>query len=65
MIALKIMLIISAIVSIVPSIILLYIMRKTTKELNKIFDEYESNPYSEYEKYVITGIEDGWLQPDK
>ena len=65
MIALKIILIISIIVSIAPSIILLYIMRKTTKELNKIFDEYESNPYSEYEKYVITGIEDGWLQPDK
>ena len=65
MIALKIILIISAIVSIVPSIILFSIMRKTTKELNKVLDEYELDSYSEYEKYLMTGIEDGWLQPDK
>lgn len=57
MTALKIILIISVIVSIAPSIILFSIMRKTTKELNKVLDEYE--------KYLMTGLEDDWLQPDK
>ena len=65
MIALKIILIISVIVSIAPSIILFSIMRKITKELNKVLDEYELDSYSEYEKYLMTGLEDGWLQPDK
>lgn len=64
MTTLKIILIISVIVSIAPSIILFSIMRKTTKELNKVLDEYELDSYSEYEKYLMTGLEDGWLQDD-
>ena len=65
MMTLKIILIILVIVSIASSIILFSIMRKTTKELNKVLDEYELDSYSEYEKYLMTGLEDGWLQDDK
>ena len=65
MLRFKILIILLGIVLIIPNIVLLSIMRKITKELDKVFDEYESDLYSEYEKYLMTGIEDGWLQPDK
>ena len=64
MLRFKILIILLGIVLIIPNIVLLSIMRKTTKELNKILDEYELDSYSEYEKYLMTGLEDGWLQDD-